>query len=238
MSDTSGPPSRTPFAYYDPATSCWRTSQGTLFEDSDRYSETWPRSGMTRAGCAYELPTPALPTAGNVSSSLLGTPRVSMALGPGRWEQNGTRGRIESQVDQLLKTPTAQLAVNGGSRHPDKRRAGGHGPTLADEVEFLFPTPRATDGTKGGPNQRGSSGDLMLPSAVQLLPTPIAGDGKGGRNATAARLDPNSTAHHGMTLGDWIRLRGVTTPPRSTDGNESQDELPLHPPSQDEQETG
>ncbi|QWT30135.1 hypothetical protein SEA_SEDONA_5 [Gordonia phage Sedona] len=29
-----------------------------------------------------------------------------------------------------------------------------------------LPTPRATDGTKGGPNQRGSSGDRMLPSAV------------------------------------------------------------------------
>ena len=114
----------------------------------------------------------------------------------------------------LLKTPTAQLAVNGGSQHPDKRRAGGHGPTLADEVEHLLPTPmardakcstdqqirgrrngeslggvvevlmptpRATDGTKGGPNQRGSSGDLMLPSAVQLLPTPDANMGNGGR---------------------------------------------------------
>ncbi|MFB7649454.1 hypothetical protein ACFC0S_15640 [Streptomyces sp. NPDC056084] len=39
----------------------------------------------------------------------------------------------------LLKTPTAQLATNGGSQHPDKRRAGGHGPTLADEVEHLLP---------------------------------------------------------------------------------------------------
>lgn len=39
----------------------------------------------------------------------------------------------------------------------------------------LMPTPRATDGTKGGPNQRGSAGDLMLPSAVaQLLPTPVS----------------------------------------------------------------
>lgn len=36
---------------------------------------------------------------------------------------------------RLLKTPTAQLSVNGGSQHPDKRRAGGHGPTLADQVE-------------------------------------------------------------------------------------------------------
>lgn len=40
--------------------------------------------------------------------------------------------------------------------------AGGAG---AGELTLL-PTPRATDGTKGGPNQRGSSGDLMLPSAV------------------------------------------------------------------------
>ena len=122
--------------------------------------------------------------------------------------------RLETQV-ALLKTPTAQLAINGGSQHPDKRRAGGHGPTLADEVEHLLPTPtasnpndgealeswearrqrnlakgingngqgtplsvavrllptpRATDGTKGGPNQRGSKGDLMLSSAVAQLP--------------------------------------------------------------------
>lgn len=41
----------------------------------------------------------------------------------------------------------------------------------------MLPTPRATDGTKGGPNQRGSSGDLMLPSAVaHLLPTPAVND--------------------------------------------------------------
>ncbi len=32
---------------------------------------------------------------------------------------------------------------------------------------LLLPTP--SDGTKGGPNQRGSSGDLMLPSAVMRL---------------------------------------------------------------------
>lgn len=51
----------------------------------------------------------------------------------------------------------------------------------SDSRVALLPTPRATDGTKGGPNQRGSSGDLMLPSAVQaLLPTPTAADGSGG----------------------------------------------------------
>lgn len=38
----------------------------------------------------------------------------------------------------LFKTPTANLGSNGAAQHPDKRKAGGHGPTLADEVCFLL----------------------------------------------------------------------------------------------------
>jgi hypothetical protein len=163
---------------------------------------------------------------------LLPTPVVTNRAGmePSPATQRGTRGAdLGPVIGDLLKTPTAQLGVNGGSQHPDKRKAGGHGPTLADQVEHqllptpqtaydgrsqeawreakgraaqkhqageyapgtgapgmmdlqravaLLPTPRATDGTHGGPNQRGSSGDLMLPSAVMsLLPTPTAADG-------------------------------------------------------------
>lgn len=75
----------------------------------------------------------------------------------------------------------------------------------------ILPTPRATDGTKGGPNQRGSSGDLMLPSAVQphnLLPTPVVADSEGTRNSTANRR-PGSTANAGDTLTDAMwKLEG------------------------------
>jgi len=98
------------------------------------------------------------------------------------------------QADALLKTPTAQLAVNGGSQHPDKRREGGHGPTLADQVEHeLLPTPRATDGTKWGPGQT-STGGPALPSAVTgLLPTPRASDtGTPGRRASDGFRPPLS----------------------------------------------
>lgn len=49
----------------------------------------------------------------------------------------------------------------------------------------LLPTPRATDGTKGGPHQQGSSGDLMLPSAVTLLPTPAVNDMGEGKTIEA-----------------------------------------------------
>ena len=123
----------------------------------------------------------------------------------------GAPGMMDLQrAMALLKTPTAQLAVNGGSQHPDKRRAGGHRPTLADQVEHLLPTPRATDGTKGGPNQRGSSGDLMLPTAVMgLLPTPSARDGKGrdmpgrqgGRSLPDTLLPTPMAADGGLSRG-------------------------------------
>ncbi|MGW6535237.1 DNA (cytosine-5-)-methyltransferase [Streptomyces sp. NPDC055051] len=40
--------------------------------------------------------------------------------------------------EKLLKTPTANLGRNGAPQHPDKRKKGGHGPTLEDEVCFLL----------------------------------------------------------------------------------------------------
>lgn len=75
--------------------------------------------------------------------------------GSGRWAAlplaSGTRGADVAPV------------------RPDDR------PDAPGSAPRLMPTPRATDGTKGGPNQRGSSGDLMLSSAVaQLLPTPVS----------------------------------------------------------------
>lgn len=44
----------------------------------------------------------------------------------------------------------------------------------ADRKALTLPTPRASDGEKGGPNQRGSRGDLTISSAVSLMPTPTA----------------------------------------------------------------
>lgn len=69
----------------------------------------------------------------------------------------------------------------GVAAHPD--RAGRVGPRLPrsglrvddrpaigrDDPVHLLPTPRASDGTKGGPSRRGSSGDLMPPSVVAAL---------------------------------------------------------------------
>jgi hypothetical protein len=123
MSVRSGPSANEPFAHFDPDTSSWRTSQLSLpLGNSSESQPAWPRAGIASRGSAFPLPPWA--------------PRIS------------ARG---SSSSPLLKTPTAQLAVNGGAQHPDKRKAGGHGPTLADEVEFLLPTPLAS---MNGPSQR------------------------------------------------------------------------------------
>jgi DNA (cytosine-5)-methyltransferase 1 len=77
---------------------------------------------------------------------------------------------------RLLPTPTASDAKNcthrtqtGGPSLPDQARRM---PQMPARSAVLWPTPRATDGTKGCPAQRGSKGDLMLPSAVLRLPHP------------------------------------------------------------------
>ena len=74
MSDTSGLTSRTPLAFYDPDTQCWRTSQATFLSDLIESLETLPKSGMTQRGSLYGLPTSALLTDASASSSLLPTP--------------------------------------------------------------------------------------------------------------------------------------------------------------------
>src|SRR5690606_2206286 len=152
------------------------------------YSETWPTSGMTRSGEAYELPTSEPPTSASESS--------------------------------LLPTPDAYQSTRGGGQHPTIRRAGGHSVSLQDVALHLLPTPRATDGTKGGPNQRGSSGDLMLPSAVQLLPTPTT--------IHTPRTSAASKRKHGSGPGllDAVDPTGTYTDQPSTDGRPSSADPP------------
>ncbi|QGZ17177.1 DNA methyltransferase [Arthrobacter phage DrYang] len=130
----------------------------------------------------------------------------------------------------LLKTPTSQLAVNGGSQHPDKRKAGGHGPTLADEIEHALPaveevpesslllTPVAAEGVKPsntmGVNRRLSTGQLFLTNQVvtimgldpseqdKILPTPRASDGLAGPDPLERpeRMDDIATRVKRITL--------------------------------------
>lgn len=143
-----------------------------------------------------------------------------------------------SGYSSLLPTPKANEA-NGVGVH------GNGGPEIRTAISLL-PTPLASDGEKGGPNQRGGSGDLRLSSAVHhLLPTPTTADGTGehkvrggdrsnemllGGIAEKATLLPTPTSrdHKGANQrGDATCLHGALTNPPSPDGKASPaDQLP------------
>ncbi len=64
------------FARYDRATSSWKTRQHSLLEDSDVYSETWPRWGLMRDGESSAQRT-LVPSIGENGSGLLPTPTAT-----------------------------------------------------------------------------------------------------------------------------------------------------------------
>lgn len=104
------------------------------------------------AAVAHLLPTPtATPYGNNQSPSpnaavrpsldslvpkLLPTPRTSDSHGGGSTVTEDSTS-VPRSASSLLPTPTANLATNGGTQHPAKRRAGGHQPSIADVIEHL-----------------------------------------------------------------------------------------------------
>jgi hypothetical protein len=106
----------------------------------------------------------------DIEPRLLPTVTVSDTNGPGI---HGDGGLDLRTAMSLLPTPAA-MDGSGGRISKEKggfRESGAkRSITLSTAVHHdLLPTPRATDGAKGGPNQKGSKGDLMLPSAVPRI---------------------------------------------------------------------
>jgi DNA (cytosine-5)-methyltransferase 1 len=157
------------------------------------------------------LPTP---TAERVSS------RIDTRLsGDGRTTPNKLGWAV---ADALPPTPAARDHKGANQRQDDTCLHGA-----------LLPTPRASDGTKGGPNQRGSSGDLMLPSAVmELLPTPMAADGGWGRGSSAgfglrneSRTIAETWGRYAPAIARWEQVVGRPAPDPTEPGSRGQPRL-------------
>ena len=92
-----------PFAWYDPNTDCWRTWQRCLIEGWARFSATWPRSGMTRNGIAYQLPALVSPTLGT-ESGLLPTIVANEGKGSARSRYQGSTEYRGVKMSEGLRT--------------------------------------------------------------------------------------------------------------------------------------
>src|SRR5699024_10177382 len=120
----------------------WETNQTSLFEPLAVYSETWPTSGMTRNGTAYELPTSEHHTDGTGSSSLLPTPAASQGTSLRTSEGFNDLGRT---IYKLLPTPTV-------GNHNESGNCRDFGGDLTHALTCdckLLPTPLTQDKASG-----------------------------------------------------------------------------------------
>lgn len=96
-------------ALFDPATCSWKTLQTSLLTDSEPYSQTFPRSGMTRSGFVYELPTVGRLTR-EIDGGYLATPTcTSNQLAPSMMKHKSCRALVK----MMNPTPTAHDAKKG-----------------------------------------------------------------------------------------------------------------------------
>ena len=141
---TSGRRSWTSFATYDPHGCCWRTSRVSFEGDSETYSETWPRAGMTRSGTAYPLP-PLAPLTGATGSSSLPTQRAADADRGGRGDllAKVRTGRTSRRRD--WPTMTASRADRWSLPSPEvAAERWAEGRRNLDDAVALWPTPTAS----------------------------------------------------------------------------------------------
>lgn len=147
-----------PLAIWNATAGVWETGENLICGHSELFSETWPTSGMTRAGRAFALPTPAPPTDGSACSSLP-TPRATDGDkgGPNQVNGRGVRDSLPGVVP-LLATPTVSDANGPGRRNATSGRQPdavfNTGTTLQDVAYMgLLGTPTAHPDNIRSPEQ-------------------------------------------------------------------------------------
>ena len=253
-----GSPSPTAFAVFDPATSSWRTSPRSARAGSGKSSATWPRSGMTRNGSAYALPTPEPRTAATASCS-------------------SPSGPAQPHGSRLLPTPVAGNYDDGAyltawqARRDRQKKPGRNGNgtgTPLPAAIALLPTPMAGDfgaDRSAGPVRpsgakrqtglpdviihrlagQGGAAGAGEPGAGRLLPTPDTGCSPNGHGRRAAGPATGTRAARASTSRPppsrrrqrpaRARPRGRSTSRRSAAGRASSGAPRRRPPSRGRQ---
>ena len=163
------------FATWDHESSYWKTSQLSLLGGSEELSGSWPRSGMTVNGIAYQLPVLALRTY-VTGSGLLPTPSaVDYGTNKGGSNPDGPeRPSLQTMARQnRWPTPTSTDGRRSAeSPEAIEARGANQGVTLNDAVAQLVTTPDANC-WKGGNRRRQLTDPVygITPDGGQLNPT-------------------------------------------------------------------
>ena len=155
---------RDSFAFFDPLTFCWRTSQATLISDLDQYWETWPDAGTMRNGVVYELAT-SEPVISESGSSSWPTPDAQLmndGADPEKHRARQERLKALHHNGNGAGTPLGMAVLNW----PTPRREDGGS---------LWRTPNATEADHGGDRKD----EMGLDQQGRNWATPRTSDHKG-----------------------------------------------------------
>lgn len=211
------------FAEFDPATSFWRTSQQSLFEDSTPYSERWPKAGSMRNGRASKRPTLARLTveiAGGASRGTenWSTPRVSAERNSrssmtrdGHWAAPSLEQMAELSMGVLPREFESE-----GELTPQARRIW--------ESGRQWSTPSVADTTGGHLSRGGNRSNEMLlrgqarAVAASLWSTPTANEDSyrlQGDSQASKMLEPQARRWAGLDShqGQTTRTAGADSSP-------------------------
>lgn len=103
--------------------------------------------------------------------------------------RNGIAGQAEHWEAPTVGAITGGNRTRSGSRSDELLLTG-----QAMSASEKWSAPKASDGEKGGPNQRGSKGDVPLPGQAAQWAAPAARDHKGSSEGSMFRQDGKSRA--------------------------------------------
>jgi hypothetical protein len=170
-----GPSSPEPFASYDPDTSSWKMSQGSLWEAGwTPYSGIWPSSGMTRSGRAF----PRRPL----------VPRTSVT---------GSGSSLTGKETHHVPTPTASDHIERESTSTEVLNFDTNKSVSLDRWAKRWPTPTARDHKDGQFNPNVPINGLL---GRAVWRTPTARDHKGA-SGVAYKLERGSA----VGLNDQVK---------------------------------
>ena len=209
--ETSGQIPYEPFAWYDRATSSWKTCLGCFREilvTSEPYLETWPKTCTVLDMVAYRLPKQVLPI-NETGSGLWATPIRSDAAGCVQSEKAlaaGWGARLSTQAKWGTPRNCTSMAAE-----INESRANHKFPNLETQVaQTYWPTPH-TDAGHERPVEfwanRVGKHQIDIQGAVKLYPTPSTVDGGSYFNKSKS-----AGAANRPTLGAMARFDLWPTP--------------------------
>ena len=183
-SDGFGLTSLASFARYDRESSYWRTYQGSLFADSETFSESWPPSGSMRSGACFQRRASGHRTSGAGFSFW---PGVSAT----RYGSSQNEGKVPHDRPSRGAPSLDTLARNWPTPRAEDAESCGNHPGRQDSLNAtarLWPTPnvpnggrsmRAEDIAKKGATGKGKR-QVGLENVARLWATPMTSDTKRG----------------------------------------------------------